>query len=231
MSGSHSLTRRESRPVDQPAKPFWRSVSSIRARWAFSQRVERRGGVLLGAGPRRLEDRRRAGGRHDDDALLVAHDDVARPHVHAADPHRPAEGAQRVLGPRDGDDAAGQDREAALPRLGHVADHPVHDERRHAAPLGDGAHVAAGDRVVHVAGLDDDDVARRRPVDRRVHHEVVAGGAADGVGGAGDPGHPGPEGPDADVHHPVAGQRVGDARGRELGELGGEGHAASRGSA
>ena len=98
------------------------------------------------------------------------------------------------LAPGIGDDAAGQDGEAALPRLGHVANHPVHDEGRHTAPLGDGAHVAAGDRVVHVAGLDDDDVARGRPVDRRVHHEIVAGSAADGVGGTGDRGIPGQRG-------------------------------------
>ena len=73
----------------------------MRARWAFSHASSE---VAASFSARARAASRTAAARadrHDDDALLVAHDDVARPHVDAADPHRPAERAQHVLGPRD----------------------------------------------------------------------------------------------------------------------------------
>ena len=47
-------------------------------------------------------------------------------------------------------------------------------------------------------------------MDSGMEHEVIAGGAADGIGGASDAGHFRPERANDDVHHAVAGEHVGE---------------------
>lgn len=92
-----------------------------------------------------------AGAGDDHDALLVSHHNVARADLHTTAPDRAIERLDCGLGPGDGDHSPGEDGKAHLTRFGQIADHPVENESRDAATLGDGADIPAGQCVVHVA--------------------------------------------------------------------------------
>jgi hypothetical protein len=116
-------------------------------------------------------------GGHDDHTFLIGHHDVVAAYGDAAADDRRVQVRDGLLRARDRDDAAGEHREAEIAYFSDVADHAVSHEGGDASAVRDGADVAAREREVEVAGLDDDDGPGSGPVDRRVEHQVVAGRA------------------------------------------------------
>ncbi|KIX77317.1 hypothetical protein SF12_14405 [Streptomyces sp. MBRL 601] len=172
--------------------------------------VERLGRLLRLLGAGRPEEFVLPGGGDHDDALLVGDDQVIGAYGDAAAADLLVQGERRLLGAGFGDDAPGEDGEARGADLGQVADDAVHDEGGDAPALGDGADVAPGDRVLGAPALDHHHRTGCGPVDRRVQHQLVAGGAADGESRARDPGRRRPERPQPEVHDLFAAEEVGE---------------------
>jgi hypothetical protein len=122
--------------------------------------------------------------------------------------HRLVERHHDILGAWNRHDPSGEDWKAHGSHLRDLTDHAIDNERRDASTLSDRANVAARDGVVGVPGLNDDDRAAVRAVDRRMEHEIVARRAADRKRRPRDSRHRRPQWTNAAVHDLVAAEDI-----------------------
>ena len=125
-------------------------------------------------------------GLDDQDAVAIAHQDVARADDLAAHADGEVDLTGAVLVGTVGDDALGIDGEVGeLGQLIPVTDTAVDDEAGNAAAAGIGGHDLAAQGAAHAAaGSDDQHVAGLSQIQSLVEHQVVTGGALHGEGGA-----------------------------------------------